>query len=120
MERYIFKNDANNMDKVFESEDEKAIAALKAAEALVGDPDKNMTALMLISFDMNTAGMSFVDIAQFLYDNYSKYQLVGLWLSITNPSAVTSKKMHYESEEEMEALKKEANEIAKKFEEGAE
>jgi hypothetical protein len=116
MKRYIFDAASVGDEEIIRSGDEKALAAFHTATAMVSDEMKNMTALLLLSFDMGTPGLAFTEIAQFLYDNYTTHQITGLYLSLTSPEKIVAKKRHYESEEEMLELKREAEELALKAE----
>ena len=114
MERFIFKTGLE-AEKVFESNDNKAIGAWVVAEELAQDTNKHMAVIMIISFDLNTSGVSFYEMAQFLYDNYTNMQLVGLHKALVGGEGVTTKEVKYETEEELAALKKEAEELQNKM-----
>ena len=106
MERYIFEN--LNEKELMNSGDSKAMGAFVVADELVADPKKNMAVIMIISFDLGVAGVSFSEIAQFLYDNYSNFQLMGLHKAITDESGVTTVAQTYDSPEELAELKAKA------------
>ena len=111
MERFIFNPMGTEAEEVFGSDDDKAKGAWVIAEVLVSDTNKHMAVIMLLSFDLGSAGVSFYDMAQFLYDNYSELQLIGLHKALTNSGGVMTKQMHYESKEQLEALREEADKM---------
>lgn len=111
MERFIFKPIKTEPEDVFSSGDDKAKVAWVTAETLVKDADKHSPVIMLISWDLGYAGISFYDIAQFLYDNYTEFQIDSLLKVITGNDSVTIKQVAYESEEQLEELRAKASNI---------
>jgi hypothetical protein len=75
---------------------------------------------MMISFEIDSAGISLVDMAQFMYDNYSNYQLMSLHSAMTEDGSVTTMRRSYNSEEELSQIKQDAKdryeEVKKIFE----
>lgn len=114
MKRFIFKIGTEGQE-VIDSGDDKAMGAWVVAEELVEDSKKHMAVIMLISFDLDTPGVSFYEMAQFLYDNYTNMQLVGLHKALTGGEGVVTKEMKYETQEELVALKEAAEELQKKM-----
>lgn len=97
--------------------DSKAVIAFKIADEIIEDTYKHMPLLMIISFDTGMSGVSFFDIVQFLYDNYTEHQLTLLASAMIAPETVGAKKATYNSEEELNELKKDAEEKMKETEE---
>ena len=116
MKRFVFSLTGTSDEDINNCGDEKAIVAFNTAQILVSDTTKNMTVLLLLSFDMGATGLAFAEIAQFLYDNYEIHQIKILFISLSNPSELTTRKVTYSSEKELKELKEEAAEHVKNIE----
>ena len=108
--------------EVLESGDAKAKGAWMTADAIVQNSKENIPILMIISYEVGGGGVSFTEVAQFLYDNYTEPQIAGLFLAITSPDSISSREERYSSIEELEQIrgdaKKNLDESEKKFLEG--
>ena len=111
MNRFIFDPLGEDYDDVMTSGDERAMAAFATADVIVADVQRSMPIIMIISFELNSSGVSFSEICQFLYDNYEEYQIAGLYKSMTDPDSVTATKMQYESAEQLANAKDNADEV---------
>ncbi len=114
--RFIFKNLVTEFEDTMKAADEKASAAYRTAEVIIDDPEKNMAIIMIVSFDLGNAGLSFCDLAQFLYDNYSIMEISSLYLAVSNSGSIKTVSEDFDSEKALEHLKKDAKDKMKKTE----
>jgi len=106
MTRFVFDT-RKGADKVFNSDDMKAKMAFILAGEIIDKRDDNMPLLVLLTFEIGTGGLTHDEIAQFLYDNYDEHQLTGLHIAVADKEKMKTITKHFETEEELEEIRKE-------------
>jgi len=118
MERFIFGMNTELKD-IEKAKDPKAYGAWETAGEIINDIDKNIGILVMVSFEIGSkGGVTFFELAQFIYDNYSPIQIAGLHMAISGNSAVQTMKTTYSSQEELDKIREDArkkNEESEKF-----